>query len=165
MTSIPYRSTDFDELIQGLDWHGPSAQDAWASVDALVTIVDNNKSWHSWSLVKDTPVVLIGHSNGGQGAWYMAARYPDRVLACKFFAVFPDPQNKFAFAIVVPAAGYIKSQSYVPLTMSRWVCLKCDNLRRYNGYAQGRDISLTRLYVQFSTLLSHQTITTYLCQI
>jgi pimeloyl-ACP methyl ester carboxylesterase len=68
-------------LIQGLDWHGPSAQDAWASVDALVTIIDNHTSWHPWSLVKSTPVILIGHSNGGQGAWHMAARHPDRVLA------------------------------------------------------------------------------------
>ncbi len=30
---------------------------------------------------EDTKVVLIGHSNGGQGVWYMASRYPDRVLA------------------------------------------------------------------------------------
>ncbi|KIM87649.1 hypothetical protein PILCRDRAFT_815224 [Piloderma croceum F 1598] len=85
----------------GLDWHGPSAQDAWASVDALIAILHSNKSWHSWSLTKGTPVVLFGHSNGGQGAWHMASKYPDRVLA------------------VVSAAGYIKSQLYVPLTMSR----------------------------------------------
>jgi pimeloyl-ACP methyl ester carboxylesterase len=85
----------------GLDWHGPSAQDAWASVDALASIVDNRNVWQPWRLDVLTPVVLIGHSNGGQGAWFMASRYPDRVLA------------------VVPAAGYIKSQSYVPLTMSR----------------------------------------------
>ncbi|KAJ6618285.1 hypothetical protein B0H10DRAFT_2164198 [Mycena sp. CBHHK59/15] len=72
----------------GLDWHGPSAKDAWGSVDALVAILDANSMWHSRKLAADTPVVLMGHSNGGQGA-------------------------------VVPAAAYIKSQAYVPLSMSR----------------------------------------------
>ncbi|KAJ7871501.1 hypothetical protein B0H14DRAFT_3570057 [Mycena olivaceomarginata] len=64
----------------GLDWHGPSANDAWGSVDA---------------------VVAIGHSNGGQGAWYLASRFPDRVLG------------------LVPASAYIKSQAYVALLLSR----------------------------------------------
>ena len=26
-------------------------------------------------------VLVMGHSNGGQGSWYLAARYPDRVVA------------------------------------------------------------------------------------
>jgi len=43
----------------------------------------------------------MGHSNGGQGAWWVAERYPDRVLG------------------VIPAAGYFKSQAYVSLGMSR----------------------------------------------
>ncbi|KAF8184969.1 hypothetical protein K438DRAFT_1597701 [Mycena galopus ATCC 62051] len=88
-------------IFQGLDWHGPSAKDAWGSVDALVAILSANPSWHARKLTDATPVVLMGHSNGGQGAWYLASRFPDRVLG------------------VVPAAGYIKSQSYVPLIMSR----------------------------------------------
>lgn len=41
---------------------------------------------------------LIGHSNGGQGAWHLAARYPDEFLG------------------VIPAAGYLKIQDYVPYT-------------------------------------------------
>ncbi|KAJ7445786.1 hypothetical protein B0H11DRAFT_2086878 [Mycena galericulata] len=85
----------------GLDWHGPSAKDAWGSVDALVEIIAANPAWHARKLAPQTPVVLMGHSNGGQGSWYLAARFPDRVLG------------------VVPAAGYIKSQAYVPLLMSR----------------------------------------------
>ncbi|KAJ7236724.1 hypothetical protein B0H12DRAFT_124090 [Mycena haematopus] len=85
----------------GLDWHGPSTKDAWGSVDALVAILDANPSWRARKLADRTPVVLMGHSNGGQGAWYLASRFPDRVLG------------------VVPAAAYIKSQSYVPLLMSR----------------------------------------------
>ncbi|KAJ6547143.1 hypothetical protein B0H19DRAFT_255176 [Mycena capillaripes] len=85
----------------GLDWHGPSAKDAWGSVDALVAILAANSAWHTRKLAAETPVVLMGHSNGGQGAWYLASRFPDRVLG------------------VVPAAAYIKSQAYVPLLMSR----------------------------------------------
>ncbi|KAK2467077.1 hypothetical protein APHAL10511_001335 [Amanita phalloides] len=85
----------------GLDWHGPSAQDAWSAVDALASILAMNISWRSWGYAAHKSVVLVGHSNGGQGAWYLASRFPDRVLG------------------VVPAAAYIKSQAYVPLTMSR----------------------------------------------
>lgn len=85
----------------GLDWHGPSAQDAWQSVDALGAILKGHTPWHLWRLPDDARVILVGHSNGGQGTWYMASRYPDRVIAA------------------VPASGYIKSQSYVPLTQSR----------------------------------------------
>ncbi|KAF7359398.1 Transmembrane protein [Mycena sanguinolenta] len=87
--------------LKGLDWHGPSAKDAWGSVDALVAILAVNPSWHTRKLADGMRVVLMGHSNGGQGAWYLASRFPDRVLG------------------VVPAAAYIKSQSYVPLIMSR----------------------------------------------
>jgi pimeloyl-ACP methyl ester carboxylesterase len=62
----------------------------WASVDALVVILDNNKSWHLWRMTESTPVVLIGHSNGGQGAWHIASRYPDRVLAGEFLCLVRD---------------------------------------------------------------------------
>ncbi|KAK1229074.1 hypothetical protein PQX77_007890 [Marasmius sp. AFHP31] len=85
----------------GLDWHGPSAQDAWASLDALTTILRNNTVWNAWQIERNARAVVLGHSNGGQGAWYVASRHPDRVLA------------------VLPAAAYIKSQAYIPLTLSR----------------------------------------------
>ncbi|KAK0448367.1 uncharacterized protein EV420DRAFT_1712427 [Desarmillaria tabescens] len=85
----------------GLDWHGPSTKDTWASLDALVAILAANKAWLPWKLEPNIPAIILGHSNGGQGAWYIASRYPDRVLG------------------VIPAAAYIKSQSYVPLTLSR----------------------------------------------
>ncbi|KAI0798096.1 hypothetical protein C8Q75DRAFT_34633 [Abortiporus biennis] len=85
----------------GLDWHGPSAIDAWECLEAFSEILQFQTEWHPYSYHKGSRVILVGHSNGGQGAWYIASRYPDRVLA------------------VIPAAGYIKSQSYVPLTMSR----------------------------------------------
>ncbi|KAF8078159.1 hypothetical protein FPV67DRAFT_1603782 [Lyophyllum atratum] len=85
----------------GLDWHGPSARDVWAAANALSSVLQSNRDWKGWKISSNPQVVLVGHSNGGQGAWYLASRYPDRVLG------------------VVPAAGYIKSHAYVPLTMSR----------------------------------------------
>lgn len=85
----------------GLDWHGPSAQDAWNCVDALASILEQYSQWKDVAFKAGTPAVIIGHSNGGQGTWYVGLRHPDRVLG------------------LVPAAGYIKSQGYVPLTMSR----------------------------------------------
>ncbi|KAI0085425.1 hypothetical protein BDY19DRAFT_896611 [Irpex rosettiformis] len=85
----------------GLDWHGPSTEDAWLSVAALSTILESHSLWSSWGFSKDARVLLLGHSNGGQGAWYLAERYPDRILA------------------VAPAAAYIKSQAYVPFVQSR----------------------------------------------
>ncbi|KAF8431773.1 hypothetical protein L210DRAFT_984925 [Boletus edulis BED1] len=88
----------------GLDWHGPSTADAFATVSALSRILSNSDSgrWAKWGFHTDTRVILMGHSNGGQGAWYMASRWPDRVCA------------------VIPAAGYIKSQAYVSWCMSRF---------------------------------------------
>ncbi|PIL23730.1 hypothetical protein GSI_13480 [Ganoderma sinense ZZ0214-1] len=85
----------------GLDWHGSSTQDAWSAVEALCDILASREEWNRWSLAPKTKVLVMGHSNGGQGAWYVAARYPDRVVG------------------VVPAAAYIKSQAYVPWVQSR----------------------------------------------
>lgn len=57
-------------------------------------------------------VSLIGHSNGGQGAWHLAARYPDRVVGgeCE--------DDIGADEVVIAAAGYTKIQDYVPYTSS-----------------------------------------------
>ncbi|KAJ3788745.1 hypothetical protein GGU10DRAFT_345240, partial [Lentinula aff. detonsa] len=93
----------------GLDWHGPSAEDAWMVLDAVSDILRHSKSgvWgeNKWGIPSTTPssksqAIVMGHSNGGQGAWYISERFPDRVLG------------------VIPASAYIKSQSYVPWTMS-----------------------------------------------
>ncbi|KAI0362755.1 hypothetical protein OH77DRAFT_1389445 [Trametes cingulata] len=84
----------------GMDWHGPSAQDAWGTVDALHKLLNTHGLWRRYAIAPNSKVLLMGHSNGGQGAWYLAARYPDRVVG------------------VIPAAGYIKSQSYVPWVQS-----------------------------------------------
>ncbi|KAI9056689.1 hypothetical protein FKP32DRAFT_1682226 [Trametes sanguinea] len=85
----------------GMDWHGLSADDAWSAVNALSRILSEHAQWHEWAISPKTKVLLMGHSNGGQGAWHLASRFPDRVVG------------------VVPAAGYIKSQAYVPWVQSR----------------------------------------------
>jgi pimeloyl-ACP methyl ester carboxylesterase len=41
---------------------------------------------------------LMGHSNGGQGAWHSAARYPERIVG------------------VIAASGWLKIQDYVSYT-------------------------------------------------
>lgn len=65
-----------------MDWHGPSADDAWGTVSALNTILETSSQWKAWVFAPER-VIIIGHSNGGQGTWYNAARYPDRVAASK----------------------------------------------------------------------------------
>ncbi|KAI0698480.1 hypothetical protein BC835DRAFT_1268955 [Cytidiella melzeri] len=85
----------------GLDWHGPSTEDAWTSFTALYAILNRNPRLSSWVFHSESRVVLLGHSNGGQGTWNVAARYPDAVLAA------------------IPAAAYIKSQAYISLVQSR----------------------------------------------
>lgn len=66
----------------------------------------------------------MGHSNGGQGAWYMASRWPDRICAGESsFCPLGSTLNLVLRPLptpVVPAAGYIKSQTYVSWCMSRF---------------------------------------------
>ncbi|KAJ3553575.1 hypothetical protein NM688_g3536 [Phlebia brevispora] len=85
----------------GLDWHGPSTKDAWNTVEALSNILSGHPAWFPWSFAGSSRVIVVGHSNGGQGTWYITSRYPDKVLSA------------------VPAAAYMKSQAYVPLVQSR----------------------------------------------
>ena len=66
-----------------MDWHGPSAEDAWSTVGALYNILKGREEWSKWKYAENTRVLILGHSNGGQGAWWMAARYPDRIIAGK----------------------------------------------------------------------------------
>jgi pimeloyl-ACP methyl ester carboxylesterase len=101
-----------------LDWHGPSADDAWGTVSAFASILEMSSEWKPWAITPEK-VVIIGHSNGGQGTWYHAARHPDRVVASKknfLLALWHGPNEH---VIVIPAAGFIKAQAYVPLTHSR----------------------------------------------
>jgi pimeloyl-ACP methyl ester carboxylesterase len=103
---------------QGLDWHGPSAADAFATVTALYDIL--RTGFVDWVYPRDTKLIVMGHSNGGQGAWYVASRWPDKVKAGMFDRLYLEAFIKLTVKIVVAAAGYIKSQAYVPWTMSRY---------------------------------------------
>ncbi|ORZ23581.1 hypothetical protein BCR42DRAFT_405061 [Absidia repens] len=106
----------------GMDWHGPSMKNAFCSLDGLVKVMDLlfSKSMehhqqssvdYGWVVGKLSTRLLISliddnlysysHSNGGQGAWYLATHYPDRAVA------------------VVAAAGYVKIQDYV--SYSNWI--------------------------------------------
>lgn len=76
--SVSY-TTDLIYRRQGLDWHGPSAADAFTAVTALHDVLCER--FLNWVYPRDTKVTVMGHSNGGQGAWYIASRWPDRVKA------------------------------------------------------------------------------------
>ena len=94
--------------MQGLDWHGPSTQEAWGSLEALHRILHARDEWREWGFAAESRVLLMGHSNGGQGAWYMAARYPDRVVGGTYPRWYGRSRVDIINCIVVPAAGYIK---------------------------------------------------------
>ncbi|ORY33999.1 hypothetical protein BCR39DRAFT_518090 [Naematelia encephala] len=74
----------------GEDWHGGSMLDVWAAREAFARIVQRI------GVNPSEETLLIGHSNGGQGAWHIAARYPDRIVG------------------IIAASGYLKVQDYVP---------------------------------------------------
>ena len=74
----------------GYDWHGPSAADAIAAFNALVS---------RESSVSHQPVV-VGHSNGGQGTVHITQHYPDWVHGA------------------IPVAQYLTPSAYVPLSGS-----------------------------------------------
>jgi len=59
----------------------PSAKDVFDSVNALSSILIKHPDWSPNAPPVNMPVVAIRHSNGGQGVWYLASRYPDLVLA------------------------------------------------------------------------------------
>ncbi|KAG8888706.1 hypothetical protein FRB98_006963 [Tulasnella sp. 332] len=74
----------------GYDWRGPSLQDTLAAVSALRAREPRIAPG----------LVVIGHSNGGQGTFHIASRYPDLVHSC------------------IPAAAYQSAPLYVPETYS-----------------------------------------------
>ncbi|WVW83889.1 hypothetical protein I302_105911 [Kwoniella bestiolae CBS 10118] len=76
----------------GEDWHGGSMQDVWSAREAFGGII------HRIGNRVSDKTILMGHSNGGQGAWHLAARYPDRIVG------------------MVAASGWLTIQDYVPYT-------------------------------------------------
>ncbi|KAJ8610665.1 hypothetical protein MRB53_038444 [Persea americana] len=78
----------------GDDWH----LCGWADVEAAIAaipqwILDNDWKGPSADLQR---WLVVGHSNGGQGAWYALTHRPDDVMAA------------------APVSGYLAIQTYVP---------------------------------------------------
>lgn len=80
-------------------------------------ILETRGEWRDWN-IKEPRVILLGHSNGGQGVWYVASRFPSRVLAGKCHG-FYHVTHQVDCCIAVPASAYVKSQIYVSRTLSR----------------------------------------------
>ncbi|KAI8092831.1 uncharacterized protein BX664DRAFT_328258 [Halteromyces radiatus] len=106
----------------GMDWHGPSMKNAFYSLEGLAEVMDllfsratdgnrsqpsDDQDWivveksESFSIGNINRLIYMGHSNGGQGVWYLATHHPDRAIAA------------------VAAAGYVKIQDYV--SYNNWI--------------------------------------------
>ncbi|KAJ3326374.1 hypothetical protein HDU76_012977 [Blyttiomyces sp. JEL0837] len=80
----------------GFDWHGPSFKNVESALLAL-SHLHGVPPEHALEVGLDEKKILItGHSNGGQGAWWMTSHYPDMALAA------------------IPASGYMKIEFYIP---------------------------------------------------
>ena len=83
----------------GDDWHVWGIADATAAVCAIFEWIDS-VHWLGPGVDVESWIV-VGHSNGGQGAWFLATHQPEKVIA------------------VAPVSGYSSIQNYVPYTMWR----------------------------------------------
>ncbi|CAG8492394.1 12560_t:CDS:10, partial [Gigaspora rosea] len=81
----------------GYDWHGPSLKNIQTTIKALEKFRPGvPKHQNSFFLPDSDRLLISGHSNGGQGAWFFMTHFPDSVIAG------------------TPAAAFTKIQSYVP---------------------------------------------------
>lgn len=78
----------------GDDWH----QWGWADVDAALIAISVWISQIGWEgpHADISRLLVAGHSNGGQGAWFALLHHPDRIIAAAI------------------ASGYASIQKYVP---------------------------------------------------
>ena len=63
----------------GFDWHGASLTNALNAVGALSIHLYGCPDRSQYQ-IDQSRLVVAGHSNGGQGAWYLASHYPDKVI-------------------------------------------------------------------------------------
>ncbi|KAI8812023.1 hypothetical protein BJ742DRAFT_794536 [Cladochytrium replicatum] len=80
----------------GFDWHGPSHLNIQFALDTLSTLPGVPLHLEDGFRVDKNKLLYSGHSNGGQGAWWLVSHYPDQALAA------------------LPAAAYMKIQIYTP---------------------------------------------------
>ncbi|KAI3476422.1 hypothetical protein L1887_61987 [Cichorium endivia] len=87
----------------GYDWQLASFQAADAAVDAFhqhlyglppIMSDEERKKWQ----FDPRKLFIMGHSNGGQGAWYRLSRYPDRVIAGVVAAAYTKVSDYVSFA-------------------------------------------------------------------
>ncbi|KAL9078478.1 MAG: hypothetical protein Q9157_002599 [Trypethelium eluteriae] len=78
----------------GDDWHTWGFSDVEAAIKAIPSWIQS-VHWEGPSANTEKWLVS-GHSNGGQGSWYIATHRPDNVIA------------------LAPVSGYLSIQSYVP---------------------------------------------------
>lgn len=83
----------------GDDWHVWGFADVTAAVSAISDWI-KNMNWTGPGIDSESWVVT-GHSNGGQGAWFISSHQPDKVIA------------------TAAVSGYSSIQNYVPYTMWR----------------------------------------------
>ncbi|KAI8619925.1 hypothetical protein BC830DRAFT_1101631 [Chytriomyces sp. MP71] len=83
----------------GFDWHGPSNLNVEAALHTLTHLHGVPEELKNGLGIHGDKLIYTGHSNGGQGAWWMSSHYPDRALAA------------------IPASGYLKIQFYTPYYM------------------------------------------------
>lgn len=83
----------------GDDWHVWGLADVTAAVSAIPDWM-RNMNWTGPGVDKESWVVT-GHSNGGQGAWFISTHQPDKVIA------------------TAAVSGYSSIQNYVPYVMWR----------------------------------------------
>ncbi|PKX96729.1 uncharacterized protein P174DRAFT_417744 [Aspergillus novofumigatus IBT 16806] len=82
-----------------------AAYDTWGAgdVEAAVNAIPRWIDSTGWDMVRVSQEewIVVGHSNGGQGAWFLATHYPDKVIAA------------------APVSGYSSIENYVPYNMWR----------------------------------------------
>ncbi|KAF9309997.1 hypothetical protein BG003_009056 [Podila horticola] len=88
----------------GYDWHGASIKNV---INALESLADHlpgvPAELRGLAGIRPDPerLFIAGHSNGGQGAWFLTTHYPDKAIAA------------------TPAAGYVNIKQYAPY--SNWL--------------------------------------------
>ncbi|KAG0312763.1 hypothetical protein BGZ99_009275 [Dissophora globulifera] len=83
----------------GYDWHGASIKNVFSAIQSLAESLPGvpEISRSVPGMVPDPErLFMAGHSNGGQGAWYMVTHFPDLAIAA------------------TPVAGYVNIKQYVP---------------------------------------------------
>jgi predicted esterase len=83
----------------GDDWHVWGYADVNAAVSAIPEWIQN-MHWRG-PAVDTERWIVTGHSNGGQGSWFISSHQPDKVIA------------------TAAVSGYSSIQSYIPYTLWR----------------------------------------------